>query len=42
MKKRHIALTVLAAVALISGAVWSVMAVSAERGMRELDMDWRQ
>ena len=32
----------LAAVALISGALWSVMAVNAERGMRELDMDWWQ
>ena len=42
MKKRHIAIIALTAVALISGAFWSAMAISAERGMRELDMDWWQ
>ncbi len=42
MKKRHIAMIALAAVALISGAFWSAMAVSAGRGMRGLDMDWWQ
>ena len=40
MKKLRMAAIAVAVIALISGAFWSVMAVSAERGIRGLDMDW--
>lgn len=40
MKKLHMAAIALAVIAFISGAFLSVMAVSAERGIRGLDMDW--
>ena len=40
MKKWQIAAAVLAALALINGLFWSLMAFSTERGLKELDLNW--
>ena len=40
MYKWHIAAAAFAALALINGLFWSLMAFSAERGLKELDLNW--